>query len=215
MKVSDFHCRDCDEKFQLKSSRHGFSKYVLDGEYRTQLESIHRGDYPSILLLSYQDPKVEHVTAVHRSCIIPDYLVPRKPLSATARRRFWQGCLIALYRTPSIAKIDLVVDEKPIPSAFITEQWKKAQTLLKADVPKRGWLADVLRCVEQQFSTFTLQDLYASSENELQEKHPENRNVRPKIRQQLQYLRDLGFVEFVKPGVYRTTNTQKLSVRQF
>lgn|GEM_PF-3649629 len=55
MKVSDFHCEDCNEKFQLKSSKHGFSKYVLDGEYRTQIESISRGDYQSLLLLSYQD----------------------------------------------------------------------------------------------------------------------------------------------------------------
>ncbi|MDG6905160.1 MAG: hypothetical protein JRN20_05165 [Nitrososphaerota archaeon] len=28
--MSDFHCEDCNEKFQLKSSKHGFSKYVLD-----------------------------------------------------------------------------------------------------------------------------------------------------------------------------------------
>ncbi|MHB1869224.1 MAG: DpnI domain-containing protein [Nitrososphaerales archaeon] len=55
MKVSDFHCEDCDEKFQLKSSKHGFSKYVLDGEYKTQIESISRGDYPSL------QPRMEEV----------------------------------------------------------------------------------------------------------------------------------------------------------
>ena len=207
MKVSDFHCEDCNEKFQLKSSRHGFSKYVLDGEYKTQIESIARGDYPSLLLLSYQDPRVDHVTAIHKSCIIPEYIVPRRPLSATARRAFWQGCLIAIFEMPTLAKIDLVVESRPTSSDLVMKKWNSAQTLLKTDVPKRGWLADVLKCVEQQFSTFTLHDLYGSSEEELQRKHPENRNVKPKIRQQLQYLRYLGFVEFVKPGLYRYTKT--------
>jgi type II restriction enzyme len=52
-----------------------------------------------------------------------------------------------------------------------------------ADVPSRGWLADVLKCVEEQLTTFALQDLYRSSEEELQRKHPDNRNVRATIRQ--------------------------------
>jgi hypothetical protein len=33
--------------------------------------------------------------------------------------------------------------------------------------------------------------------------HPGNQNVRPKIRQQLQYLRNRGFVDFVSRGNYR------------
>jgi type II restriction enzyme len=34
-------------------------------------------------------------------------------------------------------------------------------------------------------------------------KHPDNRNIKDKIRQQLQYLRDLGLIEFKERGVYR------------
>ncbi|MBI5242579.1 MAG: hypothetical protein HY922_02705 [Elusimicrobia bacterium] len=37
----------------------------------------------------------------------------------------------------------------------------------------------------------------------LSELHPNNRHVRPKIRQQLQVLRDLGFVAFLGRGRYR------------
>ena len=130
-------------------------------------------------------------------------MVPRKPLAQTAQRAGWQGCNITLFQMPSIAKISLVVSRQPLPASLIKEKWKSASSLLKADVSSRGWLTDVLKCVEQQFSTFTLQTLYESSEDELQKKHPNNRNIRPKIRQQLQRLRDLGFVEFVKPGLYR------------
>ena len=37
---------------------------------------------------------------------------------------------------------------------------------------------------------------------ELARMHPENRHVRDKIRQQLQVLRDKGFLEFVGRGEY-------------
>lgn len=33
--------------------------------------------------------------------------------------------------------------------------------------------------------------------------YPDNKNVKPKIRQQLQFLRDCGYLEFVSRGYYR------------
>jgi type II restriction enzyme len=41
--------------------------------------------------------------------------------------------------------------------------------------------------------SFATADVYAF-ERELEQLHPDNRNVRPKIRQQLQILRDAGFL---------------------
>jgi len=49
---------------------------------------------------------------------------------------------------------------------------------------------------------FTLAEVYAFA-GELARLHPQNRFVRPKIRQQLQVLHDLGFVEFLGAGSYR------------
>lgn len=40
-------------------------------------------------------------------------------------------------------------------------------------------------------------------ENQLSIKHPNNKHIKDKIRQQLQTLRDTGFIEFVKPGFYK------------
>ena len=51
-------------------------------------------------------------------------------------------------------------------------------------------------------SEFALDDIY-SFEDALKQKHPQNKNVKPKIRQQLQMLRDKGFVEFLGNGQYR------------
>ncbi|MGB7255738.1 MAG: hypothetical protein WBC94_19290 [Xanthobacteraceae bacterium] len=40
-------------------------------------------------------------------------------------------------------------------------------------------------------------------EDQLSRLYPENRNVKPKIRQQLQFLRDQGYLDFVSRGYYR------------
>ncbi len=48
-----------------------------------------------------------------------------------------------------------------------------------------------------------LRDVYAFAPH-LEKLHPDNRHVRDKIRQQLQVLRDLGFVEFLGRGCYRS-----------
>jgi type II restriction enzyme len=64
---------------------------------------------------------------------------------------------------------------------------------------------DILNCVNRiPNSVFTLNEIY-KFENELQVKHPQNNNVRPKIRQQLQFLRDKGILEFLGNGKYRKT----------
>lgn len=67
----------------------------------------------------------------------------------------------------------------------------------------RGWILDVLTCVEKiQEKEFTLAQLY-SFENELKHKHPNNCFIKDKIRQQLQYLRKQGLIELISPGRYR------------
>jgi HKD family nuclease len=49
---------------------------------------------------------------------------------------------------------------------------------------------------------FSTSDLYVF-ENEFAAFYPENKNIKAKIRQQLQYLRDLGLVKHVRQGVWR------------
>jgi hypothetical protein len=49
---------------------------------------------------------------------------------------------------------------------------------------------------------FQIDDIYAF-ENRLSKLYPGNQNVRPKIRQQLQFLRDRDYLDFVSRGYYR------------
>jgi len=62
---------------------------------------------------------------------------------------------------------------------------------------------EVMKCVDLiGRRDFTLDDVYAQ-EARLHALYPGNRNVRPKIRQQLQVLRDQGYIEFLGNGQYR------------
>ena len=60
---------------------------------------------------------------------------------------------------------------------------------------------DVLKCVERiPQDYFCLDEVYAFV-GELQQKHPDNNHVYDKIRQQLQFLRDKGFIQFFGGGL--------------
>lgn len=63
-----------------------------------------------------------------------------------------------------------------------------------------GWKRDIFELLpEREFSTSELYELEA----ELKMKHPENQNVRPKIRQVLQQLRDLRILEHLRTGHWK------------
>ena len=74
--------------------------------------------------------------------------------------------------------------------------------LRKSKGELRGWLLDVLKCIELlNKKEFALNEVY-SFEKYLKTKHPKNNNIQAKIRQQLQMLRDYGYLAFTKRGQY-------------
>ncbi len=66
-----------------------------------------------------------------------------------------------------------------------------------------GWQLDVFKIISEfTDEIFRLEQVYGYKQR-LQKLHPKNRNIEAKIRQQLQYLRELGLVEFLGKGRYR------------
>jgi len=104
---------------------------------------------------------------------------------------------------PKAGRIALVNNRIPVPKDTVIDRWAKTQFLRGKSLATKGWVLDVLNCVEKiGQAEFTLAEVYAF-ENYLGEMHPENNNVKPKIRQQLQVLRDAGVLEFLGRGRYR------------
>jgi len=204
-KLADFFCKTCSEEFELKSQRGAFGAKVLDGEFSTKCERLAASNNPNLFLMNYdlKTLSVVNLFIVPKHFFVRDIIEERKPLAATARRAGWIGSRILLERVPESGKIHIVQRGVIRPKELVLSDWQRT-LFLRSEAPEtRGWLLDVMKCVESLGKRdFTLDEVYAF-ERHLGELYPGNQNVRPKIRQQLQYLRDREFVEFVSRGHYR------------
>lgn len=199
----DFVCPECDQPFQLKSLKNWLPSKIVDAGYDAMLRCIRTDRAPNLLILQYTaDWLVRNLLLVPRVFFSESVIEKRNPLSVAARRAGWVGCNILLYQIPEDGKIRVVADGAPIPPQEVRGEFSRIRKLAEIPPSMRGWTVDVLNAIRRLGkSRFSLQELY-SFEDELKVLHPRNRNVRPKIRQQLQVLRDLGLVEFVRPGSY-------------
>lgn len=134
---------------------------------------------------------------------IRDIIEKRKPLANTARRAGWIGCNILFNRIPNEGRIYIVKNEQELSKEQVIRKVQKTDFIREYKIDARGWILDILSCVNQiEDSVFTLEQMY-QFEDMLSIKHPENHNVKDKIRQQLQMLRDNGLIEFLGRGHYR------------
>ena len=203
--VADFFCALCKEEFELKSKKSGFGKKVTDGAYATMMERLRSDSVPSLMLMRYNaDTRmVRDLSVIPKQFFVTNLIERRKPLAASARRAGWVGCNILIDRVPKAGRIELVTNRIAVPKYAVLDRWAKTQFLRGKSLATKGWVLDVLNCVEKiGAAEFTLAEVYAF-ENYLGELHPENNNVRPKIRQQLQVLRNAGVLEFLGRGQYR------------
>jgi type II restriction enzyme len=202
--VADFACPECGEQFELKSQKMSFGAKILDGAYRTMIERLNALDNPNLLLMNYtREFGVSNLIVVPKQFFIPEIIEERKPLAAHARRAGWIGCNILFRKIPENGKIFIVRDRVPQSSERVREQWRKTLFLRKETTNARGWLLTVMKCVESLGKPeFTLDEVYASEEY-IRGIYPGNNYIREKIRQQLQVLRDAGFLHFVGRGNYR------------
>ena len=200
----DFQCPKCDQPFQLKSLQHWNPKKVVDAGYDATLRTIRADKTPNLLLLQYSNTwMVQNLLLVPRMFFTESVIEKRKPLGPNARRAGWIGCNILLGEIPPDGKIPMISAGVPTRKARVREEFSRVKHLAELPPSLRGWTLDVLRAVRQLGKPeFTLQEMYAF-EPQLKALHPTNQNVRPKIRQQLQVLRDLGLRHFGVKGNYR------------
>jgi len=201
----DFICPQCDAPFQLKSQSRPFSARVTDAGFDAMARAIRAGRNPNLFVLHYDVVRwhVLNLLLVPRFSFLISTIEKRKPLSPSARRSGWIGCNIVLRDFPIDAKIPLVSNGVVAAPAVVRRQFERLRPLESLKLEARGWTLDVLNIVRGLGKAeFTLAEVYAR-EAALARLHPDNLHVRDKIRQQLQALRDLGFVEFLGGGNYR------------
>jgi type II restriction enzyme len=200
----DFVCKRCEAPFQLKSSGRAFGRRIVDAAHGAMMRALRDDRLPHLLLLHYtmQTASVVDLLVVPKCSISPSAIQPRRPLSPTARRAGWVGCNIVLDLVPPEGRIPLVTSGQIVPKDTVRQSFCSVERLGSIATRRRGWVIDVLTALRSLGRpAFTLQDAY-SFERSLAGMHPENRHIRPKIRQQLQVLRDLGYIRFLGGGLY-------------
>lgn len=204
--VADFYCAICNEEYELKSKKNSMGNKIIDGAYQTMIERLNSVNNPSFFFLNYdlQNYKVQNFVVIPKHFFIPEIIERRKPLSEKAKRAGWVGCNILLQSIPESGKIFYIKNGNFENKKDVLINWQRTLFLgetKKADL--KGWILDVMICIDSlNKKEFTLAEIY-KFESILSQKHPENKHVKDKIRQQLQFLRDKGYLEFVESGKYK------------
>jgi len=178
---------------------------LRDAAYRPMIQRAKANQSPHFAFLGYENQRwrVWNLLLVPGHFITPDVIQRCRPLTAGAQRAGWVGCNILAGRIPADGRLAAVDDGRVVPVAEVRLGWERFAYLAKAKADERGWTVDVLRCVREMGAReFALREFYDLFEEELAARHPANRNVEPKIRQQLQVLRDRGIVRFLGRGRY-------------
>jgi len=206
--VADFYCQNCSEEYELKSKKDNIGNKIVDGAYRTMIERLESSNNPNFFLLNYnlQNLNVQNFFVIPKHFFVPQIIEERTPLSETAQRAGWVGCNISLKDIPNSGKIFYIKDSKVVPKNEVMKNWQKTLFLREEkQMSARGWTLDVMNCVDKLGKDkFTLDEVY-DFKRELERKHPGNRHIKDKIRQQLQILRDKGYIEFIDRGKYKLT----------
>lgn len=203
--VGDMYCEKCKEEFELKSNKANLGKKIVDGAYSTMIEKIDNGEIPNFFYLNYslQNYKVNNLVVIPKHYFTKEIIIKRPPLSQTARRAGWIGCNIDVSLIPESGKLYIVKNGQVENKNIIIDSYNKMLFLRKSKDELRGWLLDILKCIELlDKKEFSLNEIY-SFESFLKIKHPDNNNIKAKIRQQLQILRDYGYLLFTTRGEYK------------
>nr|WP_315218776.1 DpnI domain-containing protein [uncultured Flavobacterium sp.] len=201
--VADFYCFSCKEEFELKSKNGKLSSIINDGAYDSMIKRITSDTNPNFFFLTYDKNTVNNFLVIPKQFFTPEIIIKRKALSTTAKRAGWIGCNIDISKVPESGRVFIVENAKIIEQEKVHIKLNSTNFLKSKSLEARGWILDILNCVEEiKKQSFTLDELY-TFENQLKIKYPNNNHIKDKIRQQLQFLRDKGLIEFNGRGNYK------------
>lgn len=203
-KVRDFDCSKCSENYELKSKQgKSLGKTVADGKYQTMIERISNNSNPNFYFLNYDKKNFDVINfcAVPNYFFTPNIIIPRK--KGIPNRPDYIMCNIDISGIPNSGKIFYVKEREIISKSKVLDDWNKTLFLKESNsIQAKGWLLDTMMCIEQlNKKSFSRQELLDFIPY-LQAKYPNNLNIGQKISQQLQILRDKGFLKFTNRGNY-------------
>lgn len=203
--VSDFICDNCGNIYECKAKQGSIGSKIVDGAYDTMIKRIHDENNADFFFMSYSlnDACVDDLFFVPKYFFTEQIIEKRRPLSQNARRSGWIGCNILLKEIPEEGRVNIIYNRQIKDKDVVCNKVHKIKFISDIPLSSRGWLLDVMNCVNRINSQeFELADIYRF-ETQLNVLHPQNNHIQEKIRQQLQLLRDKGLIEFLGNGKYK------------
>lgn len=161
--VADFFCPSCGCQYELKSKSGAFTHKLSDGAYDTMIKKITSNENPDFFLLSYSKKEyiVQNLAFVPKHFFVPQIIEKRNPLKPTARRAGWTGCNIIIEGIPKQGIISIIDKGKIISPKKVISQVKKSMLLETSNIDARGWIFDILNCVNSiSTKEFTLKEVF-------------------------------------------------------
>ena len=203
--ANDLTCPQCRLRYELKSKSAPIITKIMDAGFDAMMRAIRGNRTPNLVLLQYEKPQwsVRNLFLVPHFAFSESSIEKRNPLRDTAERRGHVLCNIVLRNISNDAKIPIITNGTISSPIKVREHFKRLQPLKELSVDDRGWTLDVLNIVRRlEKIEFSNSDIYAF-EPELKQLHPKNDNIKAKTRQQLQVLRDTGFLIHLGRGEWR------------
>jgi type II restriction enzyme len=201
--VGDFFCQNCKEEYELKSKKDKMGNRILDGAYGTMIERLESANNPNFFFLNYNVSNYEilNFVVIPKHFFTPEIIVKRN--QGIPNRPNYIMCSINLSLVPQSGKIFYIKDRKIESKNKVLENWQKTLFLREEkEALAKGWILDTMNCIDKLVKKeFSLDEIY-TFEKELKIKHPDNNFIKDKIRQQLQLLRDRGYLKFIGRGRY-------------
>lgn len=202
--VADFYCNICKEDYELKSWKTLWKK-ITDWAYSTMIQRLKSNDNPNFFFLNYTKHfEISNFMVIPKHYFIPEIIEKRKPLIEKAKRAWWIWCNILLSWIPQSWKILYIENWSYRNKKEILNDWTKTLFLRETkSIEWKWWILDIMKCIEMlNKKDFTLQEMY-NFENILKQKYPNNNFIKDKIRQQLQFLRNKWYLEFISSWKYK------------
>jgi len=105
-KSKDLICLECNQKYQIKAkcvTQKQINNIILKkqfktigGEYSTTINNINENINYIIIIYEKTSYDIKNILYIKNEYINTECIIPRNPLSPTAKRAGWQGCNIIL-----------------------------------------------------------------------------------------------------------------------
>jgi len=202
--VKDFVCDKCNSEFELKAHKRkspGLPTTYPAGAYKNLKSRINEFNSPHFFFLTYFEDEVKNLIFVPNRIMTQKIIKKRKKLSVNAKRKGWIGGTIRIDKLPSKGKIFVIQDSIITTCKDVRAQYHRFKGYRAYE--ERGWLLDIHYCINQlAVNDFTPDDLYVY-EQTLRVKHPNNNNIKAKIRQGLRELAKMRIIQHPHRGHYR------------